>query len=78
MFFCLRNSWQTFTARKPEVYNMSKIRSKGTKPELIVRKFLFRNGFRYKLHDKMLPGIVMKAVNILHKKTGRDKLFGCL
>ena len=32
------------------------IRSKDTKPEILVRKFLFRNGFRYKLHDKMLPG----------------------
>ncbi len=37
-------------------YNMSMIRSKDTKPEIIVRKFLFGNGFRYKLHDKMLPG----------------------
>ncbi|GJQ50572.1 MAG: very short patch repair endonuclease [Candidatus Kuenenia stuttgartiensis] len=35
---------------------MSKIRGKDTKPEIIVRKFLFGNGFRYKLHDKMLPG----------------------
>ncbi|BBO16527.1 very short patch repair endonuclease [Candidatus Brocadia pituitae] len=35
---------------------MSMIRSKDTKPEIIVRKFLFGNGFRYKLHDKMLPG----------------------
>ncbi len=37
-------------------YNMSQIRSKNTKPELLVRKFLFANGFRYKLHDKNLPG----------------------
>lgn len=35
---------------------MSQIRSKDTKPELLVRKFLFANGFRYKLHDKKLPG----------------------
>jgi len=35
---------------------MSQIRSKDTKPELLVRKFLFANGFRYKLHDKILPG----------------------
>ena len=43
---------------EPEVrsYNMSRIRSKDTKPELIVRKFLFRNGFRYRLHVKNLPG----------------------
>ncbi|WP_345955274.1 DNA mismatch endonuclease Vsr [Mucilaginibacter sp. PAMB04168] len=35
---------------------MSRIRSKDTKPELIVRKFLFSRGFRYKLHDKSLAG----------------------
>ena len=37
-------------------YNMSKVRSKDTKPELTVRKFLHGHGFRYKLHDKTLPG----------------------
>ena len=35
---------------------MSRIRSKDTKPELLVRKFLFANRFRYKLHDKSLAG----------------------
>lgn len=46
-------------------YNMSKIRSKDTKPELIVRKFIFANGFRYRLHGKNLPGkpdIVLKKL----------------
>jgi DNA mismatch endonuclease (patch repair protein) len=37
-------------------YNMSKIRNKGTKPELIVRQHLFKNGFRYRLNVKVLPG----------------------
>lgn len=37
-------------------YNMSQIKAKDTKPELLVRKFLFSNGFRYKLHDQSLPG----------------------
>ena len=37
-------------------YNMSQIKGKDTKPELLVRKFLFAQGFRYKLHDKTLPG----------------------
>lgn len=37
-------------------YNMSKIKGKDTKPEMLVRKFLFANGFRYRLHDKKLPG----------------------
>ncbi len=35
---------------------MSRIRSKDTEPERLVRKFLFGNGFRYKLYDKTLPG----------------------
>ena len=35
---------------------MSKIKSKDTKPELLVRKFLFANGYRYRLYDKKLAG----------------------
>ena len=42
--------------KKTRSYNMSMIRSKDTKPEILVRKFLFGNGFRYKLYDKTLPG----------------------
>ncbi|HMH22294.1 MAG TPA: DNA mismatch endonuclease Vsr [Puia sp.] len=37
-------------------YNMSRIRAKNTSPELLVRKFLHARGFRYKLHDRSLPG----------------------
>ena len=37
-------------------FNMSRIRSKDTKPEMIVRKFLHAKGFRYRLHVKNLPG----------------------
>jgi len=42
----------------PEVrsYNMSRIRSKDTKPEMLVRKYLHAHGFRYRLHVKNLPG----------------------
>lgn len=35
---------------------MSRIRGRDTKPELLVRRFLWRNGFRYRLYDKRLPG----------------------
>ena len=35
---------------------MSRIPSKDTKPELKVRSFLFRHGFRFRLHVKNLPG----------------------
>jgi len=37
-------------------FNMSRIRSQDTKPEMLVRKFLFANGFRYRIHVKSLPG----------------------
>ncbi|MBO9633500.1 MAG: DNA mismatch endonuclease Vsr [Chitinophagaceae bacterium] len=37
-------------------FNMSRIKNKDTKPELLVRKFLHSKGFRYKLNDKSLPG----------------------
>ena len=37
-------------------FNMSQIRSKNTKPEVLIRKFLFTNGFRYRIHVKSLPG----------------------
>jgi DNA mismatch endonuclease (patch repair protein) len=36
--------------------NMQAIRHKDTKPEILVRKALFRKGFRYSLHRKDLPG----------------------
>ena len=37
-------------------YNMSRIWSKDTKPEMTVRKILFANGFRFRLHRTDLPG----------------------
>lgn len=37
-------------------YNMSRIKAKDTKPEMLVRRFLHAHGFRYRLHDKKLPG----------------------
>ena len=37
-------------------YNMSCIKGKGTKPEEMVRKYLFSQGFRYRKNDKKLPG----------------------
>jgi DNA mismatch endonuclease (patch repair protein) len=37
-------------------YNMSQIKGKDTKPELLVRRYLHANGFRYRLHVKTLPG----------------------
>ncbi|WP_158995183.1 DNA mismatch endonuclease Vsr [Mucilaginibacter sp. L196] len=37
-------------------FNMSRIRSKNTKPEMLVRKFLFSKGLRYRIHVSNLPG----------------------
>ena len=37
-------------------YNMSQIKGKNTKPEELVRKYLFAQGFRYRKNDKRLPG----------------------
>lgn len=37
-------------------FNMSRIRGKDTKPELVVRSFVHRLGYRFRLHCKDLPG----------------------
>jgi len=42
--------------REVRSFNMSQIKGKNTKPEMLVRKFLFSKGLRYRLHDKKLPG----------------------
>lgn len=53
-------------------WNMSRIRSRDTGPELTLRSMLHRAGFRFRLHDRSLPGspdIVMKkhrAVILVH------------
>ena len=47
-------------------YNMSQIKSKNTKPEILVRKFLFAKGYVFRLHVKNLPGkpdIVLQKYN---------------
>lgn len=43
-------------SKETRSYNMSRIRGKDTGPELLVRRFLHKNGFRYRLHVKELPG----------------------
>lgn len=43
-------------SKETRSYNMSRVKGKNTKPELLVRKFLFSKGFRFRLHDKNLPG----------------------
>jgi DNA mismatch endonuclease, patch repair protein len=42
--------------KKTRSFNMSRIRSSNTKPELLVRHFLFAQGYRYRINVKNLPG----------------------
>lgn len=37
-------------------YNMSQIKGKNTKPEMLVRQYLHAHGLRYRLHTKNMPG----------------------
>ena len=37
-------------------FNMSRIKGKDTKPELVVRSFVHQSGYRFRLHRKDLPG----------------------
>lgn len=43
-------------SKEVRIRNMSHIRSKDTKPEVTVRKYLFSKGFRYRKNVKTLPG----------------------
>ncbi len=43
-------------SKETRSYNMSRIKSKDTKPEMLVRRFLHKNGIRYRLHVKNFPG----------------------
>jgi DNA mismatch endonuclease (patch repair protein) len=51
---------------------MSGIRGKNTRPEILIRKLLHGRGFRYRLHDRKLPGkpdIVLpryRAIILIH------------
>lgn len=37
-------------------FNMSRIKGKDTKPEMLIRRGLHAKGLRYRLHDRKLPG----------------------
>lgn len=43
-------------SKESRSYNMSQIKGKNTKPEELVRKYLFAQGFRYRKNDKCFPG----------------------
>lgn len=43
-------------SRSTRSYNMSQIKGKNTKPEILIRKFLHGRGFRFRIHYSKLPG----------------------
>ena len=43
-------------SKEARSFNMSRIRSKNTRPEMIVCKYLFSRGLRYRKNNKRLPG----------------------
>ena len=53
---------------------MSGIRGKDTKPELLIRSALHRRGFRFRIHDKKLPG---KPDIVLPKYRAIIQIHGC-
>ena len=51
-----------------KIVNTGLIKSKNTKPEITIRKILFSKGYRFKIHDKKLPGkpdIVLPKYNTI-------------
>ena len=53
-------------SKEKRSWNMSRIRSKDTKPELMVRRFLFKQGYRYRVNYKLKgkPDIVFPGYRI--------------
>lgn len=55
-------------SREVRSYTMSRIRKTNTKPELLVRSYLFKNGFRFRVYNKKLfgnPDIVIPKYKII-------------
>ena len=54
--------------KKKRSWNMSRIKSKNTKPEIIVKKYLYKNGVRYKSSNKKLignPDLIIKKYKLV-------------
>lgn len=54
-------------SKETRSYNMSMIRGKNTKPEIIVRKYLFSKGLRFRIHTKLpgRPDIVLPGYKVI-------------
>ncbi len=54
-------------------FNMSQIKGKNTKPEILVRKYLHKNGYRFRIHYSKLvgkPDIVLPKYRIVIQVNG--------
>ena len=54
--------------KKKRSWNMSRIKSKNTKPEIVVKKYLYKNGVRYKSSNKKLignPDLIIKKYKLV-------------
>ena len=60
---------------------MSRIKSKDTTPEIAVRKYLHGLGYRFRLHDKTLPGkpdiVLKKYMTAIQVRGGFWHQHGC-
>jgi len=61
-------------SREQRRYNMSRIRYRDTRPEIIVRSIVHRLGYRYRLHKSDLPG-KPDVVLVRHRKI--IDVYGC-
>jgi len=61
-------------SKETRSHMMSSIKNKNTNPELLIRKELFLNGFRYRLHNGKLPG---KPDLVLKKYSAVVLINGC-
>jgi DNA mismatch endonuclease, patch repair protein len=61
-------------SKEKRSYIMSRVKSKDTRPEMLVRKYLYASGFRYRLHSKTLPG---KPDLVLPKYKAAIFVHGC-
>ena len=68
-------------SKEKRSYIMSMIKGKNTKPEIIVRKYLFHCGFRFRVNVKRLPGtpdiVLRKYKTVIFQRAVRQGHEGC-
>lgn len=68
-YFCIIKAlWMDIWSKKKRSAVMAKIKSKDTKPEWIIRRYLFSRGYRYRKNVKKLPGtpdVVLRKYGIV-------------